>query len=164
MKFYIKQKVFTLKDKFNITDDQQNQLYQVKGKFMSIKNKLDLLDKADQLVLHAEKKVFSFMPKYFIYDPKMQEIAQIQRRFGFRPKFYISVLKKDFRLEGNLFAHSFTILDRDTVVATISKKIFSWGDTYEIEVEEQENVELFLFVVIILDQILHEKKKSGIRI
>ena len=44
MKFYIKQKVFTLKDKFDITDEHQNLKYQVKGKFMSISNRLELLD------------------------------------------------------------------------------------------------------------------------
>lgn len=162
MKFYIKQKVFTLKDKFNVTDENQNLIYQIQGKFMSIKNKLDLMDKSGNVILHAERKVLTLMPKYFIFDTKNEKVAQIQKKFGLRPKFDVSVLKKDYRIEGNFFAHSFSIYSFDTVIATISKKVFSWGDTYEIDISEQENVELFLFVVIVLDQVLHEGKKSRI--
>ena len=63
------------------------------------------------------------------------------------------------RLDGSLFAHSFTIYENDEVVATIRKKIISWGDTYEIEIFVEENVELLLFTVIVLDQVIHERKR-----
>ena len=44
MKFYIKQKVFSFRDKFTVKDLEQNDLYQVKGKLMSISNKIDFMD------------------------------------------------------------------------------------------------------------------------
>lgn len=56
MKFYIKQKVFSLKDKFTIMDEAQNVIYEVKGKFMSIKNKLELADKDGVTLLRSEEK------------------------------------------------------------------------------------------------------------
>ena len=158
MKFYIKQKVFTLKDKFNITDENQNLLYQVKGKFMSITNKLELQNTNGDTLMRSHRKVFTFMPKYYIYDKHNQEVATIKRLFALRPKFYLSVLRKDLMVEGSLFAHSFTISDDEKVLASITKKIISWGDTYEIDIAEEENVELFLFVVIVLDQVIHERR------
>jgi uncharacterized protein YxjI len=45
------------------------------------------------------------------------------------------------------------------MVASISKKIISWGDTYEIEIKNEEDKELFMFVVIIIDQVVHERKR-----
>jgi len=160
MKFYIKQKVFSFKDKFNITDEQQNLKYQVKGKFMSLHNKLDLLDENGEVLFSSKKKLLRLLPKYFIFDRGEQEVATIVRKFSLRPKFDLSILSKEQTVDGSLFAHSFNILDNDGVVASISKKIISWGDTYEIEIFEEENIELYLFVVIILDQVIHEGKKS----
>ncbi|MBN2540329.1 MAG: LURP-one-related family protein [Bacilli bacterium] len=159
MKYYIKQKVFSFKDQFNITDDAQNLKYQIKGKFMSITNKLDLMDQNGSVLLHAHRKVLTFMPKYFIEDDKGQEVAMIQRLFAFRPKFKLQVRYKELTVSGSLFAHSFVISDDGEPVASIQKKIISWGDTYEIDIVKEEDVELFLFVVIVLDQVIHERKR-----
>ncbi len=159
MKFYIKQKVFTIKDKFSITDESQNLLYQVKGKFMSITNKLDFMNNNEQVLLHANRKVLTFMPKYRIFNPKDEQVAMINRKFAFRPKFELEILGKYFNVEGSFFAHSFTITDHGEPVASIKKKIISWGDTYEIEILSQDNVELFLFVVIVIDQVVHERRR-----
>lgn len=158
MKFYIKQKVFTFKDQFNIMDESQNLLYQVKGKFMSITNKLEFLDKNGEVLLRSNRKVFTLLPKYYFYDQKNEEVATMKRIFGFTPKFYLSLLRKELTVDGNFFAHSFSISDHGQVIASIKKKVISWGDTYEIEIFENENVELYLFVVIVLDQVIHENK------
>jgi|AntAceMinimDraft_18_1070375.scaffolds.fasta_scaffold00145_29 uncharacterized protein YxjI len=160
MKFYIKQKVFSFKDKFNITDEQQNLKYQVKGKLISIHNKLDLLDENGEVLFSSKKKLLRILPKHFIFDCNGEKVATIVRKFSIRPKFDLSILGKEQSVDGSLFAHSFNILDNGGVVASISKKIISWGDTYEIEIYEEENIELYLFVVIILDQVIHEGKKS----
>ncbi|MCD4827549.1 MAG: LURP-one-related family protein [Acholeplasmataceae bacterium] len=157
MKFYIKQKVFTFKDKFSITDENQNPIYQVKGKFMSITNKLELLDINENILYRSNRKVLTFLAKYFIFDQNEEEVATINRKLSFRPRFDLSILGREMQLEGSLFQHSFTIFNNGQSVAAIRKKIISWGDSYEIEIFESENIELYLFVVIILDQVIHEK-------
>jgi len=158
MRFYIRQKVFTLKDKFDITDEQQNLKYQVKGHFMSISNKMELLDTSGATLLRSNRKVLTIMPKYFIFDKQNQEVATIKRLLALRPRFDLLVMNRELAVEGSFFAHSFGIYEKGLEVASIKKKIISWGDTYEIEIHDEANIELFLFVVIILDQIIHEKK------
>lgn len=161
MKFYIKQKVFSLKDKFTIMDEAQNVRYEVKGKFMSIKNKLELADKDGVTLLRSERKVFSFMPTYYIYDSRNQELAMVKRIFGFKPKFNLRVLHNDYYVDGSFYGHSFGVYDnRNNLVASISKKYISWGDTYEIDVQDENNLEVLLFMVIIIDQVVHEKKNN----
>lgn len=160
MKFYVKQKVFSFRDKFKVTDEFQKELYQVAGKFISISNKLELQNLDGSVVLHAKKQVFSFMPKYFIYTPHNEEVAVIQRKFAFKPKFDIRAGNKELTVDGSLFGHSFQIYDEEQVVASIQKKIISWGDTYEIEVVSDQNLELYLFIVIIIDQVIHEQKNN----
>ena len=57
MKYYIKQKVFSLKDQFAIKDYSQNDVFQVKGKFMSLSNKLELLNMDGSQVLNSKKQL-----------------------------------------------------------------------------------------------------------
>ena len=56
MKYYIKQKVFTVRDQFTIKDYSQNDVFQVQGKFMSITNKLELLNMDGSQVLNSKKQ------------------------------------------------------------------------------------------------------------
>ena len=128
----------TFQDKFNVTDENQNLLYQVKGKFMSLHNKLELTNKDGDLLYQSKKKLLRILPKYSIFDKSGQEVASIVSKFSFKPKFNLSILRNEQTVEGSIFAHSFSILDNKGIVASISKKIISWGDTYEIEIYEDE--------------------------
>jgi uncharacterized protein YxjI len=58
-----------------------------------------------------------------------------------------------------LHIYSFNIIHNEHIVAAICKKINSQGDSYEIEIYGNEDIELHLFVIILLDQITHVKKK-----
>ena len=158
MKFYVKQKVFSLKDQFTILDAQQNTVYQVQGKMFSISNKLDLMNPDGSVVLRAHRKVMSFMPKYFVHTPHDEELAIVQRKFGLKPKFIVTVGDEELVVEGSLFAHSFQVMDSSQIVASISKKVISWGDTYEIDIIDERRLELLLFIVIIIDQVIHEQQ------
>ena len=107
MKFYIKQKVFSLKDQFTILDASQNTIYLVQGKMFSISNKLDLMNPNGSVVLQAHRKVLSLLPKYFIHTPHDEELATVERQFGLRPKFQVTIGEETLSVSGSLFAHSF---------------------------------------------------------
>ncbi len=159
MIYYIKQKVFSVKDKFDVYDQNQELEYQFRGKLMSLSNKLELLDTSGEVILSAHKKLISFMPKYFVYDLFNDEVAVIKKLLAIPAKFSITALDKEYHVSGSLFAHSFTVSDSTGVVASIEKKLISWGDTYEIDIADEENAELFLFLVIVIDQIMHEGRR-----
>lgn len=111
-------------------------------------------------VLNAKRKILSLLPKYYILNPHGDQIAEVQKKFAIRPKFNILVDNHELQVEGSLFAHSFGIFDDGTEVASITKKVISWGDTYEIEINQENNIELYLFMVIIIDQVIHEQKNK----
>ena len=159
MRYYIKQKVFSIKDKFKVTDENQNELYEVKGRFMSLSNKLELKDMNGSVLFLAKKKILSFMARYSLFDDQGTEVALIKRKLSLRPNFDLSIMGKDLSVEGSFYGHAFDIVDQENVVASINKKYLSWGDTYEIDIHETEHNELYLFVVIIIDQVIHEKKR-----
>lgn len=161
MKYYVKQKIFSLKDQFYVMDQSGKEVYSVKGKMFSLSNKMELLNMNGSQVLNTNKQIFSFLAKYFVYDPPGELKAEIKRKFGIRPRFQVTVGEEELVVEGSLFAHSFGVFNGSDEVASISKKVLSFGDSYEIEVHDERNTELYLFIVIILDQILHENKRSS---
>ncbi len=158
MKFYIKQKVFTLKDQFDIMDETGKPVFKVAGKMFSISNKLQLQNLNGSIILHAQKKVLSFLPKYTLYSPHDEVVATIERKFGLKPKFLVQAGTDELRVEGSFFAHSFQVFDENRMLASIQKKLISFGDSYEIDIDDINNTELYLFIVIVLDQIIHEQQ------
>ncbi len=160
MRFYIKQKVFSFRDKFKVTDETQKELYQVQGKMISIQNKLALQNMDGSTVLHAKKKLFRVFPQYSIFTPHDEEVAVVRKKFALRPTFSVEVGHQELRVEGSFFGHSFGVFNDTGEIASIQKKVISWGDTYEIDIHDENNLELYLFIVIIIDQIIHESKSK----
>jgi len=161
MKYYLKQKKFTFKDKFTVKDEAGNDLFQVQGKVFSMKNKIDLMNMDGSTVLSAEKKMWSFMSAYFILSPHNEQIALVKRKFGFKPNFSITMGNEELTVSGSIFGHQFVIKDGDKELVRISKKIISWGDAYEVDIEDDRNKELLLFVVIVIDQVIEEAKRRN---
>lgn len=163
MKYYIKQKVFSLRDKFTVKDYSQNDIFQVQGKFMSLSNKLELLNMDGSQVLNSKKQLFRFLPLYHVYSNHDEELAVIKKKFSFKPKFEVTIGGKEYEVEGSIFAHSFAIKDDGIEVASIIKKVLSFGDSYEIDIIDETQKELFLFIVIIIDQVIHEGQKHNMK-
>ena len=72
MKFYIKQKVFSIGDKFTVYDENGNDAYYVEGEFFTLGRKFHLLSTLGYELSYIEQKLFSFLPKYYIFR-KMSE-------------------------------------------------------------------------------------------
>ena len=74
MKLVLKEKVFTLKERFNVTDEQEQPLYSVEGKFFSWGHQLDIEDASGAHMAHIKQKVFALLPRYFITCDGMEEM------------------------------------------------------------------------------------------
>lgn len=158
MKFYIKQKVFSFKNDFNIFDEHEQIKYRVHGKYFSLLNKLVLKDDHEHVLYKTQKEFFRIMSKYIICDNQRQKVASVQRHLSFTPHYSILYKDRHLNVKGSFFAHQFSITDGDLELASIQKKYLAWGDTYEIDIRDHQDIELLLFIVIIIDQTIHENK------
>lgn len=61
---FIKQKVFSLREKFTVKNQQEQDVYYVEGSFMRIPKTFAIMNTADEEVALITKKVFSFLPKF----------------------------------------------------------------------------------------------------
>jgi len=161
MKYYIKQKVFSFTSQFDIYDEHQHPAYKVSGHFMSLSNQLELLNSRGEMILQASKKIFTFLPLYTIYSSHGEPLATMKKLFSLHPNFVINFNRNEYQVSGDFFAHSYEISDGRNTVAYISKKYLTWGDTYEIDILDTDNLEVWLFTVIVIDQVLFQNKGGG---
>jgi uncharacterized protein YxjI len=161
MKYAVKQKIFALADSFTIKDENGRDAYVVKGKLLSIGKKLKLHDISGNELAYIEQKVFRILPEYEIYTAGDLR-ATVKKRFAlFRNDFDISASDGNYEVKGNFLGFEFTIAKEGSEVARISKKYFSWSDTYGVEVLGGADPLLILSLAIIIDMVCHEKHNGA---
>ena len=151
-KLYIKQKVFSWKDRFSVFNEWGEDVYRVEGELISLGKKLHVCDMADREVAFIHQKVLSFLPRYFI-SRNGEDVAEVVKKLTFlKAKYEIPAF--GWTVQGNFTAHEYTISSEAGVVAAISKKWFSWGNTYEIDSAPGFDPLNVLCVVLIIDAVL----------
>ncbi len=158
MKLYIKQKVFSWGDKFRIYDEYENDKYYVEGEVFTLGKKLHLYALAGNELAYIHQKVWSFRPKYFI-NRNGTDIAQVIKEFTFFRQAY-SVEGLGWTVEGDFWAHEYQINSTQGVIATITKRWFTWGDTYEIDIADGVDEVMVLSVVLIIDAVIDSENSS----
>ena len=163
MRYFIKQKVFSFGDKFTVYDKQEGELFKVEGKMFSIKNKLEFKDLSGNILFRAERKVLSFLPEYSIYNAEGLHLATVKKKFTFfRHSFQVIEGNNDIQVQGDFLSHNFNIVKNGQLAASIQKKLFSWGDTYMIDVSDESASLLYLFITIVIDQVAHENERKSV--
>lgn len=161
-RFYIKQKIFAITDRYKVLDESQNVLYHIESKFFSISHKMDFYRTYDSKHLYTlRRQIFTLLPKYFISTPDEKDIATIVKKLTFlNHRLEISSELGMFTMEGNFLAHDFSVSRDGKTVLDFHKKWISFGDVYEITVYDEELTEFLLALVILIDDCLHDEKKD----
>lgn len=157
--FYIKQKVFTLSGKFTVKDLEENDVYYVEGSFMRIPKIFTIMDTSRAEIAFITKKVFSFLPKFHV-EVNGQERLTIQKEFSFlKARYTIDGIGLD--IQGNWWDMDFQILQHGKVVGRVSKEWFTWGDSYKVEVLDEEIETLVIAVVVAIDCVKADQAASS---
>ena len=149
MKLLFKQRLFSWLDSYDIFDETGEVLYVVKGE-ISFGHKLRIYDKFGAELGLVRQKVLSFLPRYELFLGE-EYLGCIQKEISFfKPKFTIDYC--GWRVVGDLFEWDYNITDAlGDNVATISKKIWNWTDTYSIEVTNSKDALCVLMLVLAID-------------
>ena len=146
---YIKQKVFSLSGKFTVKDQQEQDVYFVEGSFMQLPKTFSILDTSRREVALITKKMFSFLPKFFV-EVNGKEAVTIMKEFSFfKPRYTIDAA--GIEVKGNWWDMDFQVLQHGEVVGNVSKKWFTWGDSYQVEIVNEEMEALIIALVVAID-------------
>lgn len=159
MKLYIKQKVFSWNEQFDIYDENGDVVFTVEGEFLSFGKKLHILDLEGYELAYIHQKLFTLMPKFLIYKGD-EEVAEVEKVFSFFTQEY-TVHGFDWSVTGDFFAHEYEIDSPKGVIACINKKWFTWGDTYEVDISDDEDIIMALCVVLVIDAVTSAASSSS---
>lgn len=152
MKLYIKQKVFSWTSKFTVKDEYGEDRYYVEGELLSWGRKLHVYDMSSNEVAFIQQKVWSFLPRYFVFISGRQ-VAEIVKELTFlRPRYRIEGL--GWEINGTFWAHDYEITCNSKPIVRIFKEWMTWGDCYELEIADEGDELLALSVVLTIDCVM----------
>ena len=160
MKLYMKQKVFSWKDKFTIKDSNGIDKYFVEGEFLSLGKKLHIKDSNGNEVAFVKQRLLSLLPRFDV-EINGTTVAQIVKKFSlFKPKYAIEGV--DWIVQGDFFSHNYVIYQGEIIIAAIHKQWMAWGDTFEIDIDNEDKEVMALAVVLAIDAIMDASESASV--
>ena len=153
MKLYIKQKAFSWRDRFAIKDVNGNDRFFAQGELFSWGRKLHVYDARGNEVAFLRQKLMTFLEqKYFIelaglpMDPPLALVKEFRLK---RRCYRLEGLP--WRMEGDFWAHEYTLFAENGAMMRISKHWFTWDDSYQLDIADPRQELLCLCVALAVD-------------
>lgn len=148
MRLLLKQRFFSWFDSYDIYDEYGSTVFSVQGK-LSWGHCLIVYDKYGNEVGMLKEKVLSFLPVFEIYINGVLA-GRIKKEFTFfKPKFTLNF--NNWTVDGDFFEWDYSVYDGNRQVMTVSKKIWNFTDTYEINVFNDDNALAGLMIALAID-------------
>ncbi|MCL1832266.1 MAG: hypothetical protein FWG45_05070 [Oscillospiraceae bacterium] len=149
MKLYLKQKVFSWRDKFFVKDETNTDRYYVQGEILSIGKKLHVYDMGGSEVAFVRQKILTALPKYYIEIGGVVVAVLSKKLSLLKPKYFIEGV--NWELRGDFLAHDYTLTEAGNLVMQMSKAYFSWGDSYEMNIAQPQHELMCLCIALAVD-------------
>lgn len=149
MKLLFKQRFFSWLDSYDIYNEAGQTVYTVKGQ-LSWGHCLKIYDARGNEVGKVKERILTFLPKFEMYLGE-RYMGCISREFTFFiPKYNIDC--NGWQVEGDFFEWDYTIRNASgQSIATVSKELFNWTDTYVIDVANPQDALCALMLVLAID-------------
>lgn len=156
---YIKQKVFSWGDKFNIYDENGDERYRVQGEVFSLGKKLHIYDLNDVEVGYIHQKVWALLPRFFIARGG-EDVAEVVKKFTFlKPKYTVEAF--GWEVTGKFTGHEYSVMQGDREIVSVYKKWFTWGDTYAISIADGVDEINALAVALVIDACIAQSSAAA---
>jgi len=161
MRYVMKQKLFSWGDDFQIKDDSGRDAFFVDGKAFSFGDQLSFQDMAGNELAFIKQKLLAWGPTYEIYRGRQLYAVVKKKLFTFfKCRFTVDVPgPDDLEAEGDFLDHEYIFSRGGATVAGVSKRWFSWTDTYGVDIAAGEDDVLILASTVLIDLACHGDKK-----
>jgi uncharacterized protein YxjI len=161
MRYAVREKMFSIGGDFWITDQDDNRVFLVDGKAVSLRETVELKDSGGNIVATVRKKLMALRETMEI-DRDGAPAATV-RKMMISPLRHRSVvdLADGGQLEaaGDILGKEFEISDGQRTMARISRSWFRIRDTYGVDVAPGEDDVLLLAVAVALDRIHRDEER-----
>lgn len=146
---FIKQKVFSLKEKFTVKDEKENDVYFVEGSLFKIPKTFTMMDKEMREMALIKKKMFTLLPQFSV-EINDQVVLTIKKEFTFFKARY-SIDIANVEVKGNWWDMDFDVIQNGEMAGKVSKEWFTWGDSYKVQIYKEQLEPVIVALVIAID-------------
>ena len=149
MKLLFRQRMFSWFDSYDIYDEAGNTVFTVKGE-LSFGHRLRIYDSTGSSLGHIQQRLLTLLPKFEMYKGE-QYLGSICKEFTFfKPRFNIDFC--GWSVQGDWFEWDYSITDAlGNTVASVSKELWNWTDTYTIDIKDPKDTFYALMLVLDID-------------
>lgn len=149
MKLLFKQRFFSWFDSYDIYNEAGATVYIVKGE-LAWGHLLRIYDANGNELGSIKEKILTWLPKFEMYLGDSY-IGCISKEFTFfKPRFNIDC--NGWHINGSWFEWDYNILNSaGQGIATVSKELWHWTDTYVIDVYDPQDALCVLMLVLAID-------------
>lgn len=148
MKLLFKQRAFTWFDSYDIFDEAGNTVYTVQGR-LAWGHRLEISDAAGNYLGQVRQEVLTFRPRFSLFIGE-NCVGQLRKEFAlFKPVFTLDC--NGWEIEGNFWEWDYRVTEGSRIVMTVSKELFHWTDTYQMDIADPGDALLCLMIVLAID-------------
>ena len=148
MKLLFKQRAFTWFDSYDIFDEAGDTVYTVQGR-LTWGHRLEISDAAGNYLGQVRQEVLTFRPRFSLFIGE-NCVGQLRKEFAlFKPVFTLDC--NGWEIEGNFWEWDYRVTEGSRIVMTVSKELFHWTDTYQMDIADPRDALLCLMIVLAID-------------
>ncbi len=150
MELYIRQRVFSWTDSYDVYDETGEARYEVKAELFAFGHQIHVYDKrTGQEIGSIHQKLFTLLPQFEIIVKGVSQ-GTVRKEFTFlRPRYQVDYLGWD--IEGDFMGWDYQVVQGSREIMSISKELFRWSDTYVLRYGDPANEIPGLLLVIAID-------------
>ena len=149
MKLLFKQRFFSWLDSYDIYDEAGNTMFVVKGE-LAWGHLLRIYDANGREIGCIKEKILTWLPKFEMYIGDRYAGCVSKELTFFTPKYNIDY--NGWHVEGDWLEWDYSIINSaGQNVASVSKELWNWTDTYVIDVDDPQNALCALMLVLAID-------------
>lgn len=165
--YYINQKLLSLNEKYYVYDYNNEPCLEVVsngllsfidnifGSIFSLGHKLYIKNLDGSEFATIRKRVGFLLEKYDVFCGERKLASIKQQMTLLKPKISITTEKNHYIITGDIFGKNFVISNNGITAARVYKPVFNIKDKYTLEIFEDGSDELFISMVIAIDNSIH---------
>jgi len=133
----------------------------VDGKAFSIGDKLSFQDMHGNELAYISQKILSFKRRYKIYRGENLFAEVVKELTFFKDKYTVDIPgPNDYEVSGDFWDHEYRFIRNGREVAQVSKKFFTWSDTYGIDIVDGEDDITILATAVVIDLVNQDDRRK----
>ena len=153
-------KVFTLHHHIDITDSNEQVVYQSDSKMISLHDKTDIQTAAGEQVAHIERKLLTLHECHYITMADGTQFELSNEIFHII-KDITNIEGLGWQLKGNVLGLNFELYDSNgEIIAVISQKMISIHDKWCVDIYKKEHEQKVVAILITLQHMIKDREAA----